>query len=222
MNTKLDNRTRVPKMEGAMARWYAKQRGSEQQLADYRRQARELSAELPPGARVLEVAPGPGYLAIELARLGFEVSAVDISHSFVAIASQIARDAGVSVHFQQGDVAQLPLPDNSFDLVVCQAAFKNFRHPVTALNEMHRVLRPGGRAVIQDMNHDATKAEIRDEVKRMQMSGVNAFFTRRALNALRMRAATHDHFLRLVAQSAFGTGMVRADGMLMEVRLVKR
>jgi ubiquinone/menaquinone biosynthesis C-methylase UbiE len=127
----------------------------------------------------------------------------------------------VAVDFRRGDAAKLPFPDNSFDLIVCQAAFKNFQHPVTALNEMHRVLRPGGRAVIQDMNHGATKAEIRAEVERMQITGLSAFVTRRTLNVLRMRAATPEHFRRLIADSAFRTGEVHAEGILMEVRLPK-
>jgi ubiquinone/menaquinone biosynthesis C-methylase UbiE len=221
MNTKRDNRVKVPKMEGAMARWYARNRGTSQQLADYRRQARELTVGLPQGARILEVAPGPGYLAIELARLGFEVSGLDISHSFVALAGQSARDAGVSVDFRQGDAARLPFADNSFDLILCQAAFKNFEHPVTALNEMHRALRPGGAVVIQDMSHDATRADIRNEVRRMQIRGFNGFFTRRALGVLRLRAASREHFRRLIADSAFRTGHVQTDGILLEVRLAR-
>jgi len=218
---KLDNRTRVPKMEGAMARWYARQRATAQQLADYSRQAAELTAGLAPDAAILEVAPGPGYFAIELARRGFRVSGLDISQSFVAIANEAAREAGVSVAFRQGDAAKLPFAEGAFDLIVCQAAFKNFQHPVTALNEMHRVLRAGGIAVIQDMNHGATKAEIRAEVDRMRLSGVNGFVTRRTLNVLRLRAATPEHFMKLIGDSAFHTGQVRAEGILMEVRLTR-
>jgi ubiquinone/menaquinone biosynthesis C-methylase UbiE len=221
MNTKLDNRTRVPKMEGAMARWYARQRGTRQQLADYRQQAEELTAGLARDARILEVAPGPGYFAIELARRGFDVSGLDISDSFVAIASEAAREAGVAVDFRQGDAARLPYADGTFDLIVCQAAFKNFQHPVTALNEMHRVLRPSGWAVIQDMNQGATKAQVRAEVDRMQLTGLNGFFMRRTLNVLRLRAATPQHFRNLIADSAFRTGTVRAEGILMEVRLTR-
>ena len=51
-----------------MARWYARVRGSGSQIEAYRKQAGQLTAGLPSGARVLEVAPGPGYLAIEMAR----------------------------------------------------------------------------------------------------------------------------------------------------------
>ncbi|PSK65163.1 hypothetical protein B0E53_02902 [Micromonospora sp. MH33] len=58
----------LPEMEGATARWYARNRGSAAQLAEYRRQAARLAEGLPAGAAVLEVAPGPGYLAARSGR----------------------------------------------------------------------------------------------------------------------------------------------------------
>jgi len=215
-------RFKMPQMEGAMARWYAVQRRSGSQLAGYREQAVTLTEGLPSGADVLEVAPGPGYLAIELARLGrFRVTGLDISHTFVEIASENARRAGVDVEFHRADVESLPFPAGTFDLIVCQAAFKNFRRPVTALDEMHRVLRPGGTAVIQDMSRDATRADIREEVRRMRLNRWNAFATRRTLAMLRLRASTRGGFEQLAARSAFGTCAVQTAGMNMEVRLTR-
>src|SRR5205807_3196185 len=98
-------RFKGPEMEGPVARWYARVRGADSQLAVYGRQARQLTEGLPEGARVLEVAPGPGYLAIEMARLGtFHVTGLDISRTFVQIASANAQEARVMVDFRQGDV----------------------------------------------------------------------------------------------------------------------
>src|SRR5882672_4669398 len=120
-------RFKGPEMEGAVARWYAGIRSSGIQVDECRRQASRLTAGLPAGAEVLEVAPGPGYLAIEMARTGrVQVTGLDISQSFVQIASENAEKAGVSAAFRQGDAAQMPFAAESFDLVVCQAAFKNF------------------------------------------------------------------------------------------------
>ena len=97
----------VPEMEGAVARWYARVRGTERQLAEYRKQATTLTAGLADGAEILEVAPGPGYLAIELARSGrFRVTGLDISRTFVEIASERAHRERVNVGFRQGDVSQ--------------------------------------------------------------------------------------------------------------------
>ena len=210
-------------MEGMIARWYAKIRRTESQIEDWRQQAAQLTAGLTDGADVLEVAPGPGYFAIELARLGrFHVTGLDISHTFVELAREHARQAGVQVEFRQGDASRMPFADGSFDLVVCQAAFKNFSRPVQALDEMYRVLRNGGTAVIQDMSGDVTRADIGQEVQRMQLGPLNAFMTRRALLGLRRRAYTKEQFARLAAASAFAGCEITTGGIGMEVRLSKR
>jgi ubiquinone/menaquinone biosynthesis C-methylase UbiE len=215
-------RRAAPRMEGAMARWYARNRGSAGQLTQYRSQAAALTADLPDGADVLEVAPGPGYLAIEIARRGsFRVTGIDLSRSFVEIASANARQAGVTVDFQLGDAGRLPFSAESFDLVVCQAAFKNFPRPVVALDEMYRVLRPEAIAVIHDMNRDATGDQIDREVSGMGLSRWDAVMTRVALSALRYRAATPQQFERLVAASAFGSCNVAAVGIGLEIRLIR-
>ncbi len=217
----MNKRLPVPKMEGTMARWYARQRGSAGQLAAYRDSARALTAHLPSDAAILEIAPGPGHHAVELARLGFSVSAVDISHSFVDLARTYAREQGVDVRVQQGDAASLPDPDGTFGLIVCQAAFKNFTEPVKALNEMHRVLQPGGVAVIEDMNHDVSAADIATEVERMGQGAKDAFFTRLALRGLRHRAYTADRFRKLASESSFGSADITAEGIGLTVRLTR-
>jgi len=216
-------RFKGPEMEGPIARWYARVRGSQSQLEAYRKQASQLTAGLPQGARVLEVAPGPGYLAIEIARLGgFQVTGLDISHTFVAIAAENSRQAGVAVEFRQGDVAEMPFANESFDLVVCQAAFKNFTLPRSALAEMHRVLRSGGTAVIQDMSRDATHADIDREVKGMELGRISTFTTTATLEMLRRRAYSAAQFERLADQSPFQTCAISTEGIGLEVRLDKK
>ena len=72
-------------MEGWVARWYAANTGKD--LSDFTAQARKLAASLAPRAAVLEIAPGPGYFAIELARAGdFRITGLDISATFVDLA----------------------------------------------------------------------------------------------------------------------------------------
>jgi ubiquinone/menaquinone biosynthesis C-methylase UbiE len=209
-------------MEGMTARWYARQRGTASQVAAFRGQAAALTAGVPDGGDVLEVAPGPGYLAVEMARLGrFRVSGLDISRTMVEIARENAAGAGVQVDLRHGDATAMPFADASFDLVVCQAAFKNFRRPVSALDEMHRVLRPGGLAVIQDLRREATGAEIDREVARQGLGGLDAFVTKRVLGRLRNRAHTAAQFERLVAESSFRAGAIENDGIEVEVRLEK-
>ncbi|GGO00777.1 class I SAM-dependent methyltransferase [Microbispora bryophytorum] len=211
----------APGMEGAMARWYARQRASAPQIAAVRRYAAQVTAGLPAGAAVLEVAPGPGYLAVEMARLGCAVTAIDLSRTFVEITTENAARAGVRVDVRLGDAADLPYPGGSFDLIVCQAAFKNFGRPVRVLDEMHRVLRPGGTAVIDDMSREASRAAIDEEVRGMRLTRLNSLMTKMPLLALRRRAYSRGLFARLAAESAFGTCEIRAEGISVEVRLTK-
>src|SRR5215475_12058343 len=91
-------------MEGMIASWYAKNAGKS--IAEYRNLAKRIADGLRPGDSVLEVAPGPGYLAIELARLGsYRLAGLDISRTFIRIARENAARGGVKIEFQEGDVA---------------------------------------------------------------------------------------------------------------------
>jgi len=209
-------------MEGPIARWYARTRGSAPQIAAWKRQAGELAKGLPSRAEVLEVAPGPGYFSVELARLGsVRVSALEISHTFVQIARDNARRAGVRLTVEQGDAAAMPFADGAFDLVVCQAAFKNFSRPQAAVNEMYRVLKSSGAALIEDMRHDASNDAIREEVRAMRIGPVRSFFTRQALRGLRRRAYTAAQFEEFARRSPFeGCGIV-PTALALEVRLSK-
>jgi len=210
-------------MEGIVARWYATLRRTKSQIDVYRKQAAQLTVDLPEGADVLEVAPGPGYLAIEIARLGrFHVTGLDISRSFVEIARENALQGAVTVDFRHGNAASMPLEAKSFDLIVCQAAFKNFAQPVGALNEMHRVLRDGGTAVIQDMSRDASGADIDAEIRTAELGPLNGFMTRCTLRMLRRRAYSPAQFERLVAESAFRTCHIQTEGIGLEVRMEKQ
>ena len=225
MNTDHDPRPRrsqAPMMEGRMARWYARQRASAPQLEAVEQLAGRLADGLPAGAQVLEVAPGPGYLAIELARRHFTVTGLDISRTFVELAAVHAKRAGVHVTLVRGDAAALPFDAGSFDLVVCQAAFKNFGRPVAVLEEMRRVLRDGGSAVIEDLNKDATGADIDEEVAAMRLGRINSFLTKVPLKTmLRRRAFSPADFGRLAAESAFPEYEISATGVSLVIRLTK-
>jgi len=220
--TEQSRRTLLPEMEGFSARRYAALRGTDAQLQICRREAARLAASLADGAAVLEVAPGPGYFAVELAKLGrFDVTGLDVSRTFVELAAGLAERTAVTVDFRLGDVAAMPFGDDQFDLVICQAAFKNFNQPLTALSEIHRVLRPDGRAIIQDMSADADGVAIRTEVAGMQVGRIAALMTRAILTGLRRRAYSPGQFEQLARRSEFGAGTVTTEGIGLEVTLVK-
>jgi ubiquinone/menaquinone biosynthesis C-methylase UbiE len=150
------------------------------------------------------------------------VTGLDISRSFVRIARENAARAGVAVDFRHGDAARMPFADASFDFVICTAAFKNFANPVGALDEMHRVLVPGGEASIQDLRKDASLDEISEEVRSMNLSRVDSAMTRWTFRfMLRKTAYTREALERMAAQSRFGTCRIVGKGIGLDLRLTK-
>ncbi len=107
---------------------------------------------LDPGARVLDVACGPGTTARRLGALGFTVVGLDYSDLNIVRATDNARAAGLStVTFVTGSADALPFEDASFDAVVCECAVSTFANKPQVAAEVARVLRPGGRFGMSDM-----------------------------------------------------------------------
>jgi ubiquinone/menaquinone biosynthesis C-methylase UbiE len=208
-------------MEGMIATWYAK--NTAKSLHEFEACAARIGAHLGSDSRVFEVAPGPGYLAIALARLGpYRIAGIDISRSFVSVAAENAARAGVEVEFQHGDAAAIPYPADTFDFIVCRAAFKNFSDPVGALGEMHRVLRPGGETLIIDMRKDASNKAIDRAVDEMKLGRMNALITRAIFKySLRKRAYSKADFLRMVAATPFRSAEIREETLGFDVWLRK-
>jgi ubiquinone/menaquinone biosynthesis C-methylase UbiE len=208
-------------MEGAVARWYA--RMTQKSLERFKDLARRTAEQVPPPAQILEVAPGPGYFAIELAKLGdYEITGLDISKTFIEIATANAAKAGVRVDFRRGNASSMPFADESFDFLVCSAAFKNFTEPKCALEEMHRVLRPGGRALIVDLRGDAPQEAINQAVKSMHVGAVNAFITKLTFRFMLLkRAYTRGSFEQLIAGTKFSDAQIREDQIALEILLTK-
>jgi ubiquinone/menaquinone biosynthesis C-methylase UbiE len=208
-------------MEGRVAKWYAK--NTRKDMGEFKALAMRMSANLPAVASVLEVAPGPGYFSIELAKLGnCRITGLDISKTFVELARKNAREEGVDVDFRQGNASHTPFADDSFDLIVCRAAFKNFSEPVAALKEMRRVLRPGGKALVIDLRRDAPKETIDEYVDKMNIGAVNAVVTKLTFRLLLLkRAYMRDEFERFIAKSGFEKIDIQETPIGFEITLLK-
>lgn len=208
-------------IEGLMAKWYAS--NTAEMMKDYVDLARRIGGELPKGSRVLEVAPGPGYFSIELAKLGpYTITGLDLSHSFVRMAAGKAAAAGVDVNFVQGSASKMPFPQSSFDFLLCRAAFKNFADPVGALQEMARVLRPGGRGLLIDMNGNAHPEEVNRAVREMGLSTVNRLLTKIAFKTVLIRSAyTRTEFEQMFALTSFAHVEIAQAGMGFEITMMR-
>jgi ubiquinone/menaquinone biosynthesis C-methylase UbiE len=105
----------------------------------------------PGGLRVLDVGCGDGAYAVRASREGADVVGLDRSQSMLEAARARATSAGAVVAWCQGDASALPFRDASFDLVLAVTALCLVSEPLVALNEMSRVLRPGGVLVVGEL-----------------------------------------------------------------------
>jgi len=208
-------------IEGMMAKWYAS--NTAEMMKEYVDLARRISKEIAQGSAVLEVAPGPGYFCIELAKLGsYAITGMDLSRTFVKMAAEKAEQAGVRVEFKEGSASNMPFPKNSFDFLLCRAAFKNFADPVGALQEMCRVLRPGGRALLIDLSRDARPDDVSRAVDEMGLTTVNRLLTKMAFRTMLIRSAyTRAEFEQMLAETEFAQAEIVEEGMGFEISMRK-
>jgi len=115
------------------------------------------------GMRVLDLAGGTGDLARLFADRvgpGGEVVLTDINREMLAVGRDRLLDLGLALPVLQCDAEKLPFPDNHFDIVTVAFGLRNMTHKDSAIAEMRRVLRPGGRVLILEMTKPRSRAAL--------------------------------------------------------------
>jgi ubiquinone/menaquinone biosynthesis C-methylase UbiE len=156
---------------------------------------RKALAELQPAAgdRVLDVACGAGALVIEVAPRVERAVGVDLSDGMLKIARSrlLAAEEDrpfANVEFLQGPSDALPFADGSFTALVCTTALHHFPDPQRSIDEMARVLEPGGRLVIGDACRDSPVTKVADPLYRRFEEGHVGLQCKRDIEAMLTRA----------------------------------
>jgi ubiquinone/menaquinone biosynthesis C-methylase UbiE len=113
----------------------------------------------------LEVGPGPGYLGLEWLKRTEQTTlqGVDVNLEMLRMAERNAREYGFGVRarFVLGAAERLPFADQEFDAVFSSASLHEWADPVRAFDEIHRVLKKGGRLFVIDLRRDMPPASRR-------------------------------------------------------------
>ncbi|SNS44077.1 Methyltransferase domain-containing protein [Sphingomonas laterariae] len=132
--------------------------------------ARTLAAAaITPGARLLDVACGPGIVACAAAAQGADVTGIDITPAMIAEARHRQDALGLrNLDWHVGDATALPFADGAFDIVVTRYSFHHMPQPAAALAEMRRVCRAGGRIVVVDATPSPETQAAYDRMERLR------------------------------------------------------
>jgi len=114
-----------------------------------------------PGGKLVDVGCGPGYLIAVIAKSlpHLDIIGVDIAEEMLQAATDNLSSSGLRerVKFQRGDVRELPFEDNAVDFVVSSLSLHHWSEPEPALQEIRRVLKPGGQFLIFDLRRDSRR-----------------------------------------------------------------
>lgn len=141
-------------------------------IRDSARLQRLVDAVLPAtSASVLDIATGPGYVALAFAEVCREVIGVDLTPEMLDLAESHRRQRKLSnASFQHAIAEKLPFPARRFDVVVSRLALHHFRFPARVIAEAVRVCRPGGTIAIEDImaSEHPRRAAYQDRMEKLR------------------------------------------------------
>jgi ubiquinone/menaquinone biosynthesis C-methylase UbiE len=195
-------RTGKGPMDGWVARAY--DRGVQTAFRElFETLAAEFFEQLRQARRLLDVGCGPGQFTVRAAEAlpNAQVWGIDLAPTMIELARRhaAASPAAARLHFDVADVAHLPFPDAHFDSVLSSGSIKHWPDPLAGLREIHRVLAPGGRAFVIEMNRLAPATAVATHRARLQH-----WFFRLIYPRVFTKAMTPDEARTIFVASPFG------------------
>jgi ubiquinone/menaquinone biosynthesis C-methylase UbiE len=183
-----------------------------------------------PSDRAIDLACGPGTLALRFARHVRWVCGLDLTPAILALARENARTDGIAnMSFALGDAQSLPFPDHSLDVAVTSYSLHHMPHPERTVAEMARVLKRGGRVGVIDIfvPEDPAAADVNNRIERFRdpshtrtlaRSEFDKIFAAHGLRVLETHIEAHprsfDHWLQVAGWSRGDSAYVEARRLM--------
>ncbi len=173
----------LPSIGAALYDYFTDARPNRMTVAEI---ARDLAEQVPHG-RLLDIGPGPGKLLAEVHRINprIELFGLDISESMIKLAQERLAHCRVVLH--QGTIEKSNFPDNYFEVITATGSFYLWERPEACLNEICRILKPGGTAVIfetyRDYDTDALEEVLKENLREENIlrRTISPFFLKKQL-----------------------------------------
>lgn len=152
-----------------------------------------------PADIALDVACGPGIVSCALAGVAQQVTGVDLVPAMLEEARKLQSEKNLlNLTWEKGDATRLPFADEAFSLVVTRYSFHHLLNPASALREMARVCRHGGRVAVADVTPEAAKRQAYDRMETLRDPSHT-----RALTLAELKALGEEQGLRLLNVSDY-------------------
>jgi ubiquinone/menaquinone biosynthesis C-methylase UbiE len=167
----------------------------------------------------LEIGPGPGYLGLEWLKKteGTKLTGLEISPKMISMAEKNAMEYGFEgrVKYVEGDAQKMPFESNTFDGVFTNGSLHEWSQPRRILDELFRVLKPGGKYFVSDMRRDmgplmkwfmklVTKPK---EIRPGLTSSINASYTIEEIEAILAETSLKEHEVKKLMMGFLLTGV---------------
>jgi ubiquinone/menaquinone biosynthesis C-methylase UbiE len=163
---------------------------------------------------ILDIGTGPGWLLVKLHQQSprLRITGLDTSASMVAKARKNMVEAGLSeeIEVKEGNASNLPFADNTFETVVSTGSIHHWKDPIGGLNEIYRVLKVGGNALLYDIVSDTPPSVLKEIARGYGRLKMMLFW----LHAFEEPFYSHKAFEMLAQPSLFKAGRTRFVGVL--------
>lgn len=174
-----------------------------------------------PAGKILDIGTGPGWLLEKIYRISpeSEITGLDISFSMVEKARKNMINSGLSglVEVMQGEACKIPFNDSYFDIITSTGSMHHWKNPTAALNEIYRVLKPGGHALLYDLVSDTPDDIIKKAA--IEFGRLKMFLL--WLHAFEEPFYSHKNFHMLAEPTLFRKGETRFVGVMLCLTLRK-
>lgn len=198
---------------GPAATLYDRLTGSRIFQRHYQLVAEEIARYATQG-ELLDVGTGPGWLLLKVHDLspGLRLTGLDASPAMVERARMHLERAGLSdaIQIVLGNADKMPFPDASFTTVVSTGSIHHWKDAMSGLNEVHRVLKPGGLALIYDLVRGTPRHILRETRREFGLARILLFW----LHAFEEPFYTQERLKGLAESTLFGGGETRYVGLL--------